>query len=55
MTDLVTELLLALELALPPDRDERALHQQLDRVEQAMSAAITTVFDPDDEPLEQAA
>jgi len=47
MIDLATELLLALELALAHGRDEPALHQQLDRVEQAMTDAIDTAFDPD--------
>lgn len=47
MIDLATELLLALELALTHRADEPALHQQLDRVEQAMDHAIDTVFDPE--------
>ena len=44
MTDLVTELLRALELALPCDRDLHALYAQLERVEQAMADAIDGVF-----------
>lgn len=48
MSDLATELLRALELALPRDRDELALRAQLDRVEQAMADAIDCVLAPDE-------
>jgi hypothetical protein len=46
VSDLVTELLLTLELALAHGRDEPALHQQLERVERAMADAVDAVFDP---------
>lgn len=55
MTDLATELLLALEIAIHAGADELAVHRQLDRVEQAMADAIAAAFSPDDEPLEAAA
>lgn len=55
MTDLVTELLVALELALPVDRNWPALQRQLVRVEEAMADAVDAVFDPDDEPLQAVA